>query len=73
MQNCATVDEAIKMAYSYDRGSLYSGKFAGQYLLADSSGDAAILGFGPDGELVRYQEKQREWIYCFNQFQSCKS
>jgi len=52
MQNCATVDEAIKMAYSYDWGSLYSGKFAGQYLLADSSGDAAILGFGPDGELV---------------------
>ncbi len=52
MQKCATVEEAIKMACSFDWGSLYSGKFAGQYLLADSSGDAAILGFGPDGELV---------------------
>lgn len=52
MQKCATVEEAIKMANSYDWGKIYSGKFAGQYLLADATGDAAVIGFGSDGELA---------------------
>ena len=52
MRKCATVDEAIRLVSSYDWGHLYSGKFAGQYLLADATGDAAVIGFGSDGELV---------------------
>ncbi len=52
MHNCATVEEAIAMARSYDWGTIYSGKFAGQYLLADATGDACVLGFGADGELA---------------------
>lgn len=52
MQKCATVEEAITMARSYDWGTIYSGKFAGQYLLADATGDACVLGFGADGELA---------------------
>ncbi len=52
MHNCSTVEEAIAMARSYDWGTIYSGKFAGQYLLADASGDACVLGFGPDRELA---------------------
>ncbi len=52
MQKCSTVEEAIKMATSYDWGKIYSGKFAGQYLLADATGDAAVIGFGTDGELA---------------------
>ncbi len=36
------------MARSYDWGTIYSGKFAGQYLLADATGDACVLGFGAD-------------------------
>jgi len=52
MKKCATVEEAIKMATSYDWGKIYSGKFAGQYLLADATGDAAVIGFGSNGELA---------------------
>lgn len=52
LRKCATVEEAIAMARSYDWGTIYSGKFAGQYLLADATGDACVLGFGPDGELA---------------------
>lgn len=52
MRKCATVEEAINMATSYDWGQIYSGKFAGQFLLADSTGDAVVMGFGEDGELV---------------------
>jgi len=52
MHRCATVEEAIAMARSYDWGTIYSGKFAGQYLLADATGDACVLGFGSDGELA---------------------
>jgi hypothetical protein len=52
MRKCATVGEAIAMARSYDWGTIYSGKFAGQYLLADATGDACVLGFGADGELA---------------------
>jgi hypothetical protein len=52
MHSCATVEEAIAMARAYDWGTIYSGKFAGQYLLADATGDACVLGFGPDGELA---------------------
>jgi len=40
------------MASSYDWGTLYSGKFAGQYHLADATGDAVVIGFGSDGELA---------------------
>lgn len=50
MHRCATVEEAIVMARSYDWGTIYSGKFARQYLLADATGDACVLGFGADGE-----------------------
>ena len=52
MHRCATVEEAIAMARSYDWGTIYSGKFAGQYLLSDATGDACVLGFGADGELA---------------------
>jgi hypothetical protein len=52
LRKCATVEEAIAMARSYDWGTIYSGKFAGQYLLADAMGDACVLGFGADGELA---------------------
>jgi hypothetical protein len=52
MHHCSTVEEAIAMARSYDWGTIYSGKFAGQYLLADATGDACVLGFGADGELA---------------------
>jgi len=52
IKKCATVEEAIKMATSYDWGKIYSGKFAGQYLLADATGDAAVIGFGSNGELA---------------------
>jgi len=52
MRKCATVEEAIIMATSYDWGQIYSGKFAGQFLLADSTGDAVVIGFGEEGELV---------------------
>lgn len=52
MKKCATVEEAIRMAASYDWGHLYSGKFAGQYLLADATGEAVVIGFGADGELA---------------------
>ena len=52
LRKCATVEEAIAMARSYDWGTIYSGKFAGQYLLADATGDACVLGFGADGELA---------------------
>jgi len=52
LRKCASVEEAIAMARSYDWGTIYSGKFAGQYLLADATGDACVLGFGADGELA---------------------
>ena len=52
IHRCATVEEAIAMARSYDWGTIYSGKFAGQYLLADATGDACVLGFGADGEMA---------------------
>lgn len=52
LRECATVEEAIAKARSYDWGTIYSGKFAGQYLLADATGDACVLGFGADGELA---------------------
>ena len=52
LRKCATVEEAIAMARSYDWGTIYSGKFAGQYLLADATGDACVLGFGADRELA---------------------
>lgn len=52
MRKCATVKEAIDMAASYNWGQLYSGKFAGQYLLADSTGDAVVISFDSGGKLV---------------------
>lgn len=52
MRKCATVEEAISMASSYDWGQIYSGKFAGQYLLADSTGDAVVISFDSGGKLV---------------------
>jgi hypothetical protein len=59
MKKCGTVEEAIRMARSYDWSHLYSGKFAGQYLLADATGDAAVIGFGPDGELAVTRKSER--------------
>ena len=52
LRKCATVEEAIALAGSYDWGTIYSGKFAGQYLLADATGGACVLGFGADGQLA---------------------
>ena len=52
LRKCVTITEATAMARSYDWGMIYRGKFAGQYLLADATGDACVLGFGADGELT---------------------
>ena len=62
MRKCATVEEAIDMADSYDWGEIYSGKFAGQYLLADSTGDAVVMSFNSSGKLV-FTRKQKSDAY----------
>ncbi len=48
LEECATVEEAIEMAESYDWGS----SMAYQLHLADATGDAVVIGPGPDGEIA---------------------
>ncbi|MHC4214388.1 MAG: carcinine hydrolase/isopenicillin-N N-acyltransferase family protein [Planctomycetota bacterium] len=52
MQKCATVNEAIEMAKSYDWSQCYMGKIDGQFMLADASGDAVVIGGDSNGEIV---------------------
>ncbi len=47
-QTCATVEEAIAAAREYNWGS----SLRWQVLLADASGDAAVMSAGPDGEIT---------------------
>ena len=48
MRQSANVDQAIQMMFEYDFGET----FAAQVVFADATGDAAIIGPGPDGELA---------------------
>ncbi len=48
MKKCGTVEEAIRMAKSYDWGD----SLKWQIHLADSGGDAVVISAGPDGELA---------------------
>ena len=48
LQTCATVEEAIAVAKEYNWGS----SLRMQVLLADASGDAAVMSAGPDGEIT---------------------
>jgi len=48
MEECATVEEAIEMAKSYNWGS----KIRYQLHLADATGDAVVISAGRDGELA---------------------
>ena len=52
MRKCATVSEAIETAKSYDWSQCYGGRLDGQFLLADASGDAVVIGADSSGELV---------------------
>ncbi|MBI9067602.1 MAG: serine hydrolase [Salinivirgaceae bacterium] len=47
-QSCATVEEAITVAKSYNWG----GTLTYQIHLADATGDAVVISAGPDGELA---------------------
>ncbi len=48
MQQAATVEEALAILRRYDWG----GTVAWQMLLADATGDAVVVGAGPEGELA---------------------
>jgi hypothetical protein len=48
MKKCSTVEEAIRMAKSYDWGD----SLKWQIHLTDAGGDAVIISAGPDGELA---------------------
>ena len=48
MEECATVEEAVEMAGSYSWGA----SMAYQLHLADATGDAVVIGPGPDGEIA---------------------
>jgi len=48
MEECATVEEAIEMAKSYNWGS----KIRYQLHLADATGDAVVISAGRDGDLA---------------------
>lgn len=52
MHKCATVSEAIETAGSYDWSQCYGGRLDGQFMLADPSGDAVVVGADEDGNLV---------------------
>ena len=47
-QTCATIEEAITVAKSYNWG----GTLTYQINIADATGDAVVIGAGPDGELA---------------------
>lgn len=48
MEKCSTVEEAIRMAKSYNWGD----SLKWQLHLADAAGDAVVISAGPDGELA---------------------
>jgi len=48
MRSCATVEEAVEMMTNHSWGT----STAGQVLVADAGGDAAIIGPGLDGQLA---------------------
>lgn len=48
LRECSTVEEAIDMAKRYSWGT----SLAYQMHMADSTGDAVVIGAGPDGELA---------------------
>jgi hypothetical protein len=52
MQKCATVEEAIKMANSYDWSQSFGGVLRGQFMLADTTGDAVVISADQYGEIV---------------------
>ena len=52
MQKCATVEEAIKMAKSYDWSQSFGGILRGQFMLADATGDAVVISADHNGEIV---------------------
>lgn len=57
-ETCATVEEAIAFAKKYSWGNSISW----QILLADATGDAAVMSGGPDGELA-FTRKQKGDCY----------
>ncbi|MBN2416013.1 hypothetical protein JXO52_09235 [bacterium] len=52
MKQCATVEEAIATAEAYDWSQCYGGRLDGQFLLADASGDAVVIGADSAGRIV---------------------
>jgi len=52
MQKCATVEEAIEMAKSYDWSQSFGGVLRGQFMLADTTGDAVVISADQYGEIV---------------------
>jgi hypothetical protein len=52
MQKCATVEEAIKMAKSYDWSQSFGGILRGQFMLADATGNAVVISADQNGEIV---------------------
>lgn len=52
MRKCATVEEAMDLAKRYDWSQCYGGRLDGQFMIADPSGDAVVIGADSDGEIV---------------------
>jgi hypothetical protein len=52
MRECATVEEAIETAKSYDWSQQYGGRIDGQFMLADATGDAVVISADSTGEIV---------------------
>ncbi len=57
MQKAATVEEAIDIAGRYSREN-WGIPLSGQIILADTVGDAVVIGAGLDGELTFTRKKQ---------------
>jgi hypothetical protein len=60
MRQCATVVEAIDLAKSYDWSQCYGGQLDGQFMIADPTGDAVVIGANTDGEIVFTRKPQGE-------------
>jgi hypothetical protein len=58
MRQCATVAEAIDLAKSYDWSQCYGGRLDGQFMIADPSGDAVVIGADADGDIVFTKKPQ---------------
>ena len=52
MRECATVEEAIETAKSYDWSQQYGGRIDGQFMLADPTGDAVVISADSTGDIV---------------------